>query len=277
MGIRRLIFTGIGSLGGAGAVYLLLMSNPIIGVAATVGLYLSAITAGGALGTFSHELIDEVQELLKKKPTILMIGISGVGKTTVIKEFQDASAQKKAEVVSTKVIGDNIIYVANKPYSIWDYAGQQPSQIIEVIDKFKAENNIVIIPLFVVDVFPSEDEIEEMEDVDKMPARGSLSISNDIVQKRIAQQEAELSNAFCQTILGSINRLSKIKSVGYLVNKVDLLDQESQNQVFQYELPALEYLKEISASSNFELCVEAGSALYGINVRKLLRYITKDI
>ena len=267
---KGLLFSGIGGIGGAVAVFVLLAPT---GMTPTViGLYLAAIAAGGAAGSFTNDILEILQEYLRQKPNILLIGIGGVGKTTVVNEFQEASESGKAAIVGTEKIENNIIYLTNQKFNIWDYAGQQPSQIIDILNKL--DNNIVIIPLFVVDVCPPKNETENMEG---MPEPESLSIQDHIVQKRIAQQQAELSDTFCQTILGSINNLSKIKTVGYLVNKIDLLDRDSQAKIFQSELPALKYLERISANGEFYLKKKAGSALKGLNIRKLLREIASGI
>jgi GTPase SAR1 family protein len=263
------------------AVALHILFPPIAGGidAAVIATYAGIMGAGGAAGLFINNCFELLQE--SQKPTILLIGMSGVGKSTLIKNLQDATEEEKVVIPKTLEYENHTIYLANQPYNIWDYSGADSNQIQSIINilesnsKFFALYKIKIIPLFVVDIFPSEDDLP-FAGISKMPSKGSLSIRDDVVKQRLVQQRNQLSDYYCKSILGRLDDFTRIKAAGYLVNKIDLLDKDSQERVFEVELPLLKFLEEISTAWNFRLEKEAVSALYGFNSRDFLAKLVKN-
>ncbi len=272
---RNLLSTALGAITGSAGLFAFLAVLDPTGISEIVliGLYITAATAGGSAGSYINEFIDLLQESLK--PTILLIGISGVGKTTLIKDLQNAGKKEKLKIRETKKFKNHTIYLTSKSFNIWDYTGSQPSQITSILSKLK--KNTKIIPLFIVDICPDEEEFP-VEEISKIPNAGELSIQDNIVKQRLDLQKQLLSDYVCELILGSIYKLNQFQTVGYFVNKIDLLDQESQEQIFELELPALKFLENISSKKkwNFILEKEAGSVLLGSKIQDLVEKITNN-
>jgi GTPase SAR1 family protein len=251
----------------------------------TVGFLTSVAASMAVLFSMSQRLKGRLKALQLPPPvrvdetrnSILLVGIGGVGKTSLIKALTHDSAAEPDTAGPFKIykyvqeLGNEPSGIKRTNLYIADYRWQN---LTDLIGRFVLERKQPYCPLR-YGFLNSLIMVVDVADPPKYPGEIVPKAKN-FSQKRVEYHLTEWNSQSIKAILGLFTR-PQLKYICLFINKIDLLigyDEAMENEIKAAYLPLLRELHEASEGVRFEC--KLGSAARDLKIAEL-RNALRDV
>jgi adenylate kinase family enzyme len=241
-------------------------------------------------------IVDPQPVLILNSYRILLFGLPGSGKTTLIKSMLTVQAPK-AEISTDEYdvyqaeLTTSLRPLIKQWVEIADYKGNKPSQItVNPPERFfgAEENRLINSIFFIVDLFPRIDEKKhtpmDPEETREWVISSYQSKAHSKIMNRLKQCELYMNKWQIEQVFAAAFSTNNLRSVRLIINKSDILNAVIKAgylpgiDAASFEMETLKYFEEIESNirkaceenqvSDFSVCIL--SAGTGENVNTML-------